>query len=95
MVELWLQLVQKKPAHKVMSIQDESDSDDGNELEKWQDYFSELSSNLFIRVGKIRNYKVRAEFFANLMLIQQKVRTVPITLQEKVDGKIDKLIKQC
>ena len=43
---------------------------------------------------KIRNYKVQADFFANLTPIQQKERRIPITLQEKVDGEIDKLIKQ-
>ena len=48
----------------------------------------------FNRVGKIRNYKVQVEFFNNLIPIQQKGRRVPITLQDKVDGEIDKRIKQ-
>ena len=34
MAELGLQLVQKKPGHKMMSIQDEADSDDDDKLEK-------------------------------------------------------------
>ena len=45
-------------------------------------------------MGKIRNYKVQTEFFNNLIPIQQKGRRVPITLQDKVDGEINKLIKQ-
>ena len=45
-------------------------------------------------MGKIRNYKVQTEFYNNLIPIQQKGRRVPITLQDKVDGEIDKLIKQ-
>ena len=50
--------------------------------------------NLFTRIGKIRNAKVRAEFFENLKPIQQKGRRVPISLQEKVDKKTDQLIKE-
>ena len=45
-------------------------------------------------MGKIRNYKVQTEFFNNLIPIQQKGRRVPTTLQDKVDGEIDKLFKQ-
>ena len=48
----------------------------------------------FNRIGKIRNYKVQAEFFENLTPVQQKGRRVPITLQEKVDTEIVKLLKQ-
>ena len=60
-----------------------------NNLDQRQDYFSEQFSKLFTRVGKIRNYKVQAELFKTLVPIQQKVRRVPITLQENVDGEID------
>ena len=45
-------------------------------------------------MGKIQNYKRQAEFFNNLIPIQQKGRRVPIMLQDKVDGEIDKLLKQ-
>ena len=62
MAELGLQPTQKKPGHKVMSIQDGAASDDDDELEKWQDYFSKLFSIFFKRVRKIRNYKVQANF---------------------------------
>ena len=51
-------------------------------------------SQLFHRVGRIRNYKVQAEFFKSLIPLQQKGRRVPITLQEKVDKEIDKLLAQ-
>ena len=37
---------------------------------------------------------MQAEFFKNLTPIQQKGRRVPITLQEKVDKEIDKLLEQ-
>ena len=45
-------------------------------------------------MGKIGNDKVQADFFENLIPVQQKGRRVPISLQEKVDTEIDKLLKQ-
>ena len=65
-----------------------------NDLVDWQKHFSKQLHHLFRRVGRIRNYKVQAEFFKNLTPIQQKGRRVPITLQEKVDKEIDKLLEQ-
>ena len=53
-------------------------------------------SNSLISLNVWRKYviiKCRLIFFANLTPIQEKERSVPITLQEKVDGEIDKLIK--
>ena len=49
-----------------MSIQETVGDEGESQLEKWQDYFSKLVSNLFNRVEKIRNYKVQAELFNNL-----------------------------
>ena len=37
---------------------------------------------------------MQADFFENLTPVQQLGRRVPITLQEKVDTEIDKLLKQ-
>ena len=37
---------------------------------------------------------MQAEYFENLTPVQQKERRVPISLQEKVDTEIDKLLKQ-
>ena len=65
-----------------------------NDLDDWQTHFSKQFQHLFRRVGRIRNYKVQAEFFKNLTPIQQKGRRVPITLQEKVDKEIEKLLEQ-
>ena len=63
MPNLGLQLVQRKPGQEVMSIQEIVGDEGESQLEKWQDYFSKLFSNLFNGVGKIRNYKVQAEFY--------------------------------
>ena len=50
--------------------------------------------NLFTRIGKVRNAKVRADFFENLKPIQRKGRRVPISLQDKVDKEINRLINE-
>ena len=96
MPQLGLQLVQQTPGDQIMSIGEGSHDalEPEGELDSWQTYFSKQFSNLFSRVGKIRNYKVAAEFFENLTPVQQKGRRVPISLQEKVDAEIDKLLKQ-
>ena len=62
--------------------------------DQWQLYFSNQFNNLFRRVGKIRNFKRQVKFFEKLTPVQHKGRRVPITLQEKVDQEICKLLKQ-
>ena len=97
MPQLGLQLVQQSPGEQIMSIEEGSKDalEPEGELDSWETYFSKQQfSNLFSRVGKIRNYKVQAEFFENLNPVQQKGRRVPILLQEKVDAEIDKLLQQ-
>ena len=73
--QLGLQLVQQSPpGDQIMSI-DEVDPEPSmpeGELDSWQTYLSKQFSNLFNRLGKIRNYKVQAEFFENLIPVQQK-----------------------
>ena len=64
------------------------------DLDDWQKHFRKQFNHLFHRVGRICNYKVQAEFFKKLILIQQKGRRVPIMLQEKVDRETDKLLEQ-
>ena len=48
----------------------------------------------FTRIGKIRNSKVRAEFFELLKPVQLKGRRVPISLEDKVDKVIQQLITE-
>ena len=95
MPELVLMLVQAQSAKGVHSIQShESTVETDDDLDDWQKHFSRQFHHLFRRVGRIRNYKVQAEFFKNLVPIQQKGRRVPITLQEKDDKEIKKLLEQ-
>ena len=102
MGKLGLQLMQADPRGDVMNIQgaedisckEGHDEPEEEQMDQWQSYFSKLFPKLFTRVGKIRNYKVQAEFFKNLVPVQQKGRRVPVTLQEKVDKEIDKLLTQ-
>ena len=98
MPNLGLQIVQKAPEENVMSVQGEQPGAEATEgevsLDPWQIYFSKQFKNLFNRVGKIKNYKVHADFFETLTPIQQKGRRVPNTLQDKVDKEINKLLRQ-
>ena len=103
MGKLGLQLMQANLRGEAMNIQGTEDSScekghvgesEDEQMDQWQLYFSKLIPKLFTRVGKIRNYKVQAEFFKNLVPVQQKGRRVPVTLQEKVDKEIDKLLIQ-
>ena len=79
---------------KVMGITGEGISQEEEEYDELQTYFCKFYPNLFTRIGKIRNAKVKAEFFENLKPIQQKGRRMPISLQEKVDKKIHRLINE-
>ena len=95
MPSLGLMLVQAPSTEGVNSIHSkERTVATDNDLDDWQTHFSKQFQHLFRRVGRIRNYKVQAEFFKNLTPIQQKGRRVPITIQEKVDKEIDKLLEQ-
>ena len=72
MPQLGLQLVQQSPGDQIRFI-DEVDQEtpvQEGELESWQTHFSKQFSNLFNWVGKIRNYKVQADFFENLTRVQ-------------------------
>ena len=79
---------------KVMGITGEGISQEEEEYDELQTYFCKFYPNLFTRIGKIRNAKVKAEFFENLKPIQQKGRRMPINLQEKVDKEIHRLINE-
>ena len=95
MSALGLMLVQAPSTEGVNSIHSkEGTVSTDNDLDDWQTHFSKQFQHLFRRVGRIRNYKVQADFFKNLTPIQQKGRRVPITLQEKVNKEIDKLLEQ-
>ena len=88
---LGLELVQRK---KVIGITGEGSSQEEEEYDELQTYFCKLYPNLFTRIGKIRNAKVRAEFFENLKPIQQKGRRMPISLQDKADKESNRLINE-
>ena len=95
MPELGLMLVEAPAELGVQNIQKQVEAaEQGEDLDDWQNHFSKQFYNLFHICSHIRIYKVQAECFKNLMPIQQKGKRVPITLQEKVDKEIDKLLAQ-
>ena len=103
MGKLGLQLMQADPRGAVMNIRgmenntcekERAEEPENEQMDPWQQYFSKLFPILFTRIGKMRNYKVQAEFFITLVPVQQKGRRLPVTLQEKLDKEIDKLLAQ-
>ena len=98
MPNLGLQIVQKTPEQKVMSVQGEQPGAERSSVEKsldpWQTYYSKQFINLFRRVNKIKNYKVQTELFETLHQYNKKGRRVPITLQDKVDKEFSKFLQQ-
>ena len=63
----------KRQRGRVCNIQKQGDILEMNEdLDDWQKHFGKQFNHIFHRVGRIRNYKVQAEYFKNLIPIQQK-----------------------
>ena len=94
MDKLGPKLIQQQPKVTVMAIDRDATDDLETRLSPWLEYFSKQFANLFKRVGKIRNCKIQEDFLENLNPVQQKGRRVPITLQQKVDKGISKLLEQ-
>ena len=81
MPNLGLQIVQKAPEENVMSVQGEQPGAEATEgegsLDLWQIYFRNQSNNIFNRVGKIKNYKLHADFFETLTRFNKKDEECP------------------
>ena len=74
MSKLGLMLVQAPAEHGVHNVQKQGETaEQGEDLDDWQKHFSKQ----FQRVGRSHNYKVQAEFFKNLIPIQQKAQECP------------------
>ena len=77
-----------------MKTQGHAEQQQNKPLDGWQLHFSKQFNNLFNRVGRIRDYKIQADFFKALMPVRQKSRRVLITLKDRVDKEIEKLLSQ-
>ena len=69
---LGLEIVQRG---KVIGITGDGSSQDAEGYNKLQTYFCKLYQNLFTRIGKNLNAKVRAEFFELLKPVQKKKKS--------------------
>ena len=47
-----------------------------------------------VRIGKSKNHTMKTQFIEDFVPIQQKGRRIPIHLQERVEGELNKLIDQ-
>ena len=75
-----------------MSIREQEESDP--EIKQWvKDNFQQLC----IRIGKSKNHMMKTQFNQDFMPIQQKGqkgRRIPVHLQERVEGELNKLMDQ-
>ena len=94
MDKLGLKLIQKQLEGTVMMIDRDAADNLGPQMTPCQEHISKQFAKLFNRVGKIRNYKVQADFFEQFNPLQEKGRRVLIALQENEDKKITKLLEQ-
>ena len=75
-----------------MGIKGGNSSETAEGLDELQTYFCKTHPNLFTRIETIRKAKARAEFFVALRPVQQKDRRVPISLQDKINKELNRLI---
>ena len=84
-----VRLIPEKHKQNVLSIREQEDSDP--EIKQWvREYFQQLC----IRIGKSKNHMMKTQFYQDFMPIQQKGRRIPVYLQERVEGELNKLMDQ-
>ena len=73
----------------MLSVREQEESDP--EIKQWvKDNFQQLC----ICIGKLKNHLMRTQFNQDLIPIQQKARCIPVHLQERVEGELNKLMDQ-
>ena len=90
--QIGISLIQKKHTQNILSIREQEESDP--EIKQWvKDNFQQLC----IRIGKSKNHMMKTQFNQDFMPIQQKGqkgRRIPVHLQERVEGELNKLMDQ-
>ena len=87
--QIGVKLIQEKQKQNVLSVREQEESDP--EIEQWvKDNFQQL----YIRIGKSKSHMMRTQFNHNFIPIQQKGRRIPVHLQERVEGELNKLMDQ-
>ena len=72
-----------------MNVREQEELDP--EIKQWvKDNFQQLC----IRIGKSKNHMMKTQFSQDFVPIQQKGRRIPVHLQERVEGELNKLMDQ-
>ena len=87
--KIGVRLIQKTNKQTVLNIREKEESDP--DIKQWvEDNFQQLC----IRIGKSKNHMMKTQFSKDFMKIQQKGRCIPVNFQERVEGKLNKLMDQ-
>ena len=87
--QIGVKLIQEKQKQNVLSVRKQEES--GPEIKQWaKDNFQQLC----IRIGKLKNHMMKTQFNQDFIRIQQKRRRIPVHLQERVEGELNKLMDQ-
>ena len=87
--QIGVKRIQEKNKQNVLNIRGQEESDP--EIKQWvKDNFQQLC----IRIGKSKNHMMKIQFSQDFMPIQQKGRRIPVYLQERVEGELNKLMDQ-
>ena len=82
-------MIQEKKTEKVHAIREQEESDPV--MKQWvKDNYAQLC----VRIGKSKNHTMKAQLIDEFEPVQQKGRRIPIHLQERVEGELNKLIHQ-
>ena len=87
--QIGIKLIQEQQKQNVHAIREKEESDPA--IKQWvKDNFAQLC----VRIGKSKNHTMKTQFIKEFVPIQQKGRRIPIHLQERVEGDLNKLIDQ-
>ena len=87
LTQIGVKLIQEKQKHNGLNVREQEESD--QEIKQWvKGNFQQLC----IRIGKSKNHMMKTQFNQDFMPIQQKGQRIPVHLQERVEGELNKLI---
>ena len=87
--QIGIKLIQEQHKQNVHAIREQEESDPA--IKQWvKDNFIQLC----VRIGKSKIHTLKTQFIKDFVPIQQNGRRIPIHLQERVKGELNKLIDQ-
>ena len=87
--QIGVKLIQEKEKQNVLSVREQEESDP--KIKQWvKTNFQQLC----VRIGKSKNHMMRTQFNRDFIPLKQKIRRIPVHLQERVEGELNKLMDQ-